>query len=147
MVSTSAALPMRKPSREFGKDMCRRTHILLPTRNDSQSAASPQAIACAASMTAFSPEPQTVDTAADTLSGQPALITAWRAGIFACFSASGEHLTQKIPRQSLPPATPVSAKSALITVAPNSGAETFAKEPPNFTNRRAFRGDNTASFI
>ena len=51
--------------------------------------ASPQRTACAASMTAFKPDPQTLlMVIAGTAAGMPALMSDWRAGFWPLPAAS-----------------------------------------------------------
>ena len=72
---------MRWPSREPGSTCGDRLMLSWPPAM--MMSESPSRIACAASITAFSPEPQTLlMVIAGTLTGRPALMTAWRAGFW-----------------------------------------------------------------
>ncbi|OIQ67406.1 hypothetical protein GALL_510140 [mine drainage metagenome] len=75
MVSMSFQSPMRWPSREFGNTCGEALMFSCPPATTMS--ASPSRMACAASMTDLSPEPQTLLTViAGTMSGRPALILA-----------------------------------------------------------------------
>ncbi len=87
MVSTSFASPMRKPSREPGSTCGAALMFSWPPATTMS--ASPCAMACAASITAFRPEPQTtLIVIAGTAAGMPALISAWRAGFWPAAAVS-----------------------------------------------------------
>ena len=79
--STIFQSPMRWPSREPGSTCGARLMLSWPPAITIS--ASPSRIACAASITAFRPEPQTLlIVSAGTLCGRPALMTVWRAGFW-----------------------------------------------------------------
>src|SRR3954469_17970812 len=84
---------------------------------------------CAASITAFRPEPQTLlMVMALTLDGTPALSIAWRAG--ACPTPPWMTLPMMTSFTSLA-GTPDFSSAARIAVAPSSGAESAQTEPRN----------------
>ncbi len=91
--------------------------------------ASPSRIACAASITAFSPEPQTLlIVIAGTSCGRPALMTAWRAGFCpqpAC--STWPRITSPI----CSPCRPDRRSKSRMTMAPSSLAGVLASVPPN----------------
>ena len=79
MWSSTLPWPRRSPQRAPGRRKGARLMLSVPPATISS--ASPQRMACAASITAFRPEPQTLLTVvAGTESGSPALIAACRAG-------------------------------------------------------------------
>ena len=79
MLSTSFASPIRNPSRE-PSSMCGAA-LMFSWPPATTMSASPRATACAASITAFSPDPHTLlIVIAGIDDGRPALIDAWRAG-------------------------------------------------------------------
>ena len=81
MLSTILASPMRKPSRE--PSITCGDALMFSCPPATMICASPLRIACAASITAFSPEPHTLlIVIAGTVTGRPALIAAWRAGFW-----------------------------------------------------------------
>src|SRR5512137_3121259 len=86
-------------------------------------------MACAASMTAFRPEPHTLlIVMAGTVTGSPALITACRAGFWPTPAASTWPMITSSTWSGL---TPARASTSLMTMAPSSDAGTLASEPPN----------------
>jgi hypothetical protein len=91
--------------------------------------ASPQRTACAASITAFRPEPHTLlIVIAGMASGSPALRDDWRAAFWPLPAVS---TWPRITSDTASALTPVFASSARITVAPSSGAGDLASVPPN----------------
>jgi hypothetical protein len=77
--STIFQSPMRLPSREFSSTCGEALMFSWPPATTIS--ASPQRMAWAASITAFSPEPQTLlIVSPGTEFGRPALMTVWRAG-------------------------------------------------------------------
>ena len=91
--------------------------------------ASPQRTACAASITALSPEPQTLFTVcAGTDSGSPALMEAWRAGFMP--SAGLQDAAQDRPRPPGRAAAPARRTASRTAIAPSSTAETSLNAPP-----------------
>ncbi len=90
---------------------------------------SPSRMACAASITAFSPEPQTLlIVIAGTADGSPDLMTAWRAGFCPVPACS---TWPRITSPICSPLRPERSSSALITIAPSSDAGVLASVPPN----------------
>ena len=97
--------------------------------------ASPQRIACAASITAFRPEPQTLlIVIAGIGGGRPALIDAWRAGFWPLPAVS---TWPRITSEICSGLMSYCASSARMTVAPSSGAGVLASAPPNLPMRGA----------
>src|SRR6476659_8295999 len=92
--------------------------------------ASPALIACAASMTALSPEPHTLLTVtALTVAGMPDLSNACRAGAWP----TPPWMTLPMMTSWTSPAgTPDRSNAAVMATAPSSGAESGASEPRNF---------------
>ena len=91
--------------------------------------ASPALIACAASITALSPEPHTLLTVtALTVAGMPDLSSAWRAG--ACPTPPWMTLPMMTSCTS-PPSMPARSSAARMATAPSSGAETDDSPPRN----------------
>ena len=89
---------------------------------------SPRRIAWSASMTALSPEPQTLLTVvAPTDVGSPAKIAACRAGFWPI---PAETTLPMMTSSTRSPGTPDRARSALMQVAPSCGAATEASAPP-----------------
>jgi len=81
MESTIFQSPMRWPSREPISTCGARLMFSWPPAITIS--ASPSRIACAASITAFRPEPHTtLMVMAGTACGRPALTAAWRAGFW-----------------------------------------------------------------
>src|SRR5512137_215015 len=86
-------------------------------------------MACAASMTAFRPEPHTLlIVMAGTVTGSPALITACRAGFWPTPAVSTWPM---ITSSTWSGFTPARASTSLMTIAPSSDAGILASEPPN----------------
>ncbi len=93
---------MRWPSREPGSTCGARLMFSWPpAMTISQS---PSRMACAASITAFRPEPQTLlMVMAGTPCGRPALMTAWRAGFWpepAVQHLAEDHLADLVAAQA-----------------------------------------------
>src|SRR6266481_4176552 len=90
--------------------------------------ASPDLMACAASMTDLRPDPQTLFTVvAGTESGRPPLIAAWRAGFMprpAC------RMHPSTTSSTWSGRTPARRTASRTTVAPRSTAETSLNAPP-----------------
>ncbi|MCY1221751.1 hypothetical protein D9M72_338200 [compost metagenome] len=127
MVSTSLVSPMRKPSREPGSTCGAALMFSWPPATTIS--ASPAAMALAASITAFRPEPQTLlMVIAGTMAGRPALIDAWRAGFWPEPAASTWPMMTSLTCSGLMPAR---SSAALMTTAPSSGAGILASDPPN----------------
>jgi hypothetical protein len=90
---------------------------------------SPLAIDCAASITAFRPDPHTaLIVSAGTELGIPDLISAWRAGFWPLPAV---RTWPRMTSETISGFTPACSSSARMTVAPKSGAATLASEPPN----------------
>ena len=120
--------PIRWPSREPSTTWEVADMFSWPPATTSE--ASPHLIACAASITAFSPLPQTLSMViAGTSCGSPAPIAACRAGFWPSPAVSTFPM---ITSSICAPSTPPRSSTALITVEPSAGAETFAREPPKF---------------
>ena len=80
-------------------------------------------------MTAFRPEPHTLlIVMAGTVTGRPALITAWRAGFWPTPAVSTWPM---ITSSTWSGFTPARASTSLMTSAPSSDAGILASEPPN----------------
>jgi len=117
---------MRWPSRELGSTCGDRLMFSWPPAITIS--ASPSRIACAASITAFSPEPQTLlMVIAGTPWPSPPLITAWRAGFWPVPACS---TWPRITSLICSPCSLERSSSARSTVAPSSDAGIFARLPP-----------------
>jgi hypothetical protein len=127
MVSTIFASPMRKPSREpLSACGARLIDSWPPATTSSES---PLAIACAPSIAACSPEPQTLlIVIAGTMYGMPALIAAWRAGFCPTPAVSTWPM---MTSDTCSGATPARSSTLRITSAPRSAAGLLARLPPN----------------
>ena len=127
MVSTNFASPMRKPSREpFIACGERLIDSCPPATTMSES---PCAMACAPSMAALRPEPQTLlMVIAGTMSGNPARIAACRAGFWPTAAVS---TCPMITSDTCSGFTPARFSTSLMTSAPSSDAGVFASVPPN----------------
>ncbi len=91
--------------------------------------ASPFAIDCAASITAFSPDPQTtLIVIAGTETGMPALISAWRAGFWPEPAVSTWPM---ITSETWSGDSFARSSTPLMTWAPSSGAGILPIVPPN----------------
>src|SRR5262245_7219264 len=127
MESTIFASPMRKPSRE-PLSTCGAALMFSwpPAMTMSES---PLAIACAPSIAACSPEPQTLlMVMAGTMSGSPAQIDAWRAGFWPTAAVS---TCPMMTSETWSGATPERSSTFLMMCAPSRAAGTPASEPPN----------------
>ena len=123
----SFASPMRKPSRDPSSTCGDALMFSWPPAITMS--ASPHCTACAASITAFRPEPHTtLMVIAGTSLGMPDLMSVWRAGFWPLPAAS---TCPRMTSDTWSGLTPVCASSARMTVAPSSGAGTFASVPPN----------------
>lgn len=127
IVSTSFQSPMRWPSREPGSTCGARLMLSWPPAM--MMSESPSRIACAASITAFRPEPQTLLIVnAGTVTGRPALMTAWRAGFWPTPAVSTwPRMTSLIWSGC----RPLLRSSSWMTIAPSSLAGVFDSVPPN----------------
>ena len=127
MVSVSFQSPMRWPSREPLSTWGARLMFSWPPATPIS--LSPVATACAASMTAFRPEPHTaLIVSAGVSLATPAFIMAWRAGFWPQPAAS------TWPMMTSPTwsgATRARARASRITRAPRSVAGVLASAPPN----------------
>ena len=127
MLSTSFQSPMRWPSRLLGNTWGAALMFSCPPAM--MISLSPSRMAWAASITAFRPEPQTLlMVKAGTSSGRPDFTTAWRAAFWPLPAVS---TWPRITSLICAPLKPLRSSRALITVAPNSGAEVLARVPPN----------------
>src|SRR5687767_7895876 len=118
---------MRKPSREPFSTCGEALMFSWPPATTTSE--SPLAIACAPSMAAFRPEPQTLlMVMAGTMSGSPAQIAAWRAGFWPTPAASTWPM---MTSETWSGATPARASACLMMCAPSFAAGTLASEPPN----------------
>ncbi|OIQ99559.1 hypothetical protein GALL_183080 [mine drainage metagenome] len=127
MVSIMFQLPMRMPSREPGSTCGERLMLSCPPATTIS--ASPSRTACAASITAFRPEPQTLlMVMAGTMSGRPALMLAWRAAFWptpACRTCP------RMTSETWPGSMPTRSMAVFTTSAPRSTADVLASDPPN----------------
>src|SRR5476649_1056864 len=127
MLSISFASPMRKPSREPGSTCGAALMFSWPPATTIS--ASPHLTACAASMTALSPEPHTLlMVIPGTLCGNPALMTVWRAGFWPAPAVNTWPMMTSLTASA---GTPACASKPLTTWAPRSTAEVLASVPPN----------------
>ena len=118
---------MRWPSREPGSTCGAMLMLSCPPAMTISE--SPSRIACAASITAFRPEPQTLlMVIAGTPLGSPDLITDWRAGFCPAPACS---TWPRITSLICSPDSLARLSSSTITAAPSSGAGVLAKAPPN----------------
>ena len=102
--------------------------------------ASPALIACAASITALSPEPHTLlIVTALTVAGMPDLSSACRAG--ACPTPPWMTLPMMTSWTS-PPAMPARSSAARMATAPSSGADSDDERAEELADRRARGGDD-----
>ena len=90
---------------------------------------SPSRMACAPSITAFSPEPHTaLMVSAGTLCGRPLLMTVWRAGFCP---EPAVNTWPKISSLICSPLSLARRSRSTTTAAPRSGAGVLARVPPN----------------
>src|SRR5262245_4974829 len=125
--STSVPLPIRNPSRT--RD--RRYDVLLIDSIPPATAMSmsPVAIPCAASMTAFRPEPHTLlIVIAATWSDRPPLSAAWRAGFWPSPAATTLPMMHSSTAAGSMPARRTASRT---TIAPSCGAENSLRDPRN----------------
>src|SRR5512134_551367 len=125
--SISFASPMRKPSREpFITCGAALMFSWPPAITTSES---PLATDCAASITAFRPEPHTLlMVMAGIMSGRPALIAAWRAGFWPTPAVS---TCPRITSDTWSGLSPERSRSLRMMCAPRSAAGVRASVPPN----------------
>src|SRR5512134_884438 len=125
--SISFASPMRKPSRE-PFITCGAT-LMFSWPPAITTSASPLATDCAASITAFRPEPHTLlMVMAGIMSGRPALIAAWRAGFWPTPAVS---TCPRITSDTWSGLSPERSRSLRMMCAPRSAAGVRASVPPN----------------
>ena len=118
---------MRVPSREPGSTCG--DGLMLSCPPATTISESPCAIACAASITAFNPEPHTtLMVIAGTAFGMPDLISACRAGFCPAPAVSTWPMITSLTWSG---ATFARSSTPLMTNAPSSVAGVFASVPPN----------------
>src|SRR5437867_371840 len=126
MWSTTWPCPRRSPHRAPGSR--NGAPLMLSVPPATITSASPHLIAWAASMTAFSPEPQTLFTVcAGTDSGRPALTAACRAGFMpspAC------RMQPRITSSTWSGRTPARRTASRTATVPSSTADTSLNAPP-----------------
>src|SRR4051812_33050044 len=125
--STSSVCPIRTPSRTRGS---RYGQLLIDSIPPATATSmSPVAMPCAANITAFSPEPQTLlIVKAATVSGSPPFRAAWRAG----FCPSPALTTLPMMHSSTSAGSiPARRTASAMTSAPSCGAEKLLRDPRN----------------
>jgi hypothetical protein len=91
--------------------------------------ASPRRTACAASIAAFSPEPQTLlIVSAPAVSGRPAFSAAWRAGAWPMPAVT---TLPRMHSSTWAGSTPARATASRTAIAPSSGADSDFSAPRN----------------
>ena len=101
--------------------------------------ASPSRTACEASMTALSPDPQTLlMVSAATVGGKPAFSAACRAG--AC-PTPAERIIPMMTSSTSRKCRPARSRAARMTIDPSSGSRDPLQGPQKFANRRPGPGE------
>src|SRR5687768_5910379 len=126
MWSSSFPLPSRSPQRPPGSRYG--APLMLSVPPATMISASAHFTACAASITAFSPDPQTLLTVcAGTESGMPARMEAWRAGFMP---RPAWRMQPRITSSTWSGRTDARRTASLTATAPRSTADTSLKAPP-----------------
>ncbi len=128
MASLASPWPSRIPSRIRGSRYGQLDIDSMPPATTTSE--SPAAIPWAASITAFSPEPQTLlIVRAATEGGRPARIAAWRAG---AWPRPAETTFPRMTSSTCSGASPARATASRTTRAPRAGAAKPFRDPRNF---------------
>src|SRR5712691_77692 len=124
--STTLPWPSRSPQRAPGRR--NGAPLMLSVPPATTTSASPHRSACAASITAFSPEPQTLFTVwAGTDSGSPALMADCRAGFMP---RPAWRMQPRITSSTWSGRTPERRTASFTATVPSSTAETSLNAPP-----------------
>src|SRR5262245_30362073 len=127
MASRSCPCPRRRPSRALGTRYGQFDMDSMPPATTTS--VSPVAMPCAASMTAFRPEPQTLlMVRAATFGGRPAWMAAWRAG---AWPTPAEITLPMMTSWTSWGDRPERATASRTTIAPSWGAVNDLRAPRN----------------
>ena len=125
----SVSTSVRSPSGGDSRGSTSPARLMLSIPPATTTCASPHRTACAASITAFNPDPHTLFTVtAATVAGSPALSAACRAG--ACPTPADSTLP-RMTSSTFVESTPLRSTAARTATAPSSPTGTLASAPRN----------------